>query len=270
MTWYLGATRDPMRDGGSIVPGYEPKALIHTTQGSSYAGARAAYLSSSGAPHFTVSGEGGRWQCWQHMSLDRAARALRNPSGGVETNRGNVVQIEVVGMANGVRGEDWFWAGLRALARWIEQARGVPRRSTVQWVAHPESYGTGAAQRLGGAAWREYAGWLGHQHVPENSHGDPGTFDIGRLLAGAGDHHDEEDALAGLTEQQIAAAVTTGIAEACRVVQPSGTGHPLEVLGLPARMSRDIAGDVDALRTEVAAIRELLQQHLAPDTGSGA
>jgi hypothetical protein len=30
--------------------------------------------------------------------------------------------------------------------------------------------------------WTRFNGWCGHQHVPNNDHGDPGNIDIGYLL----------------------------------------------------------------------------------------
>ncbi|HEY6222818.1 MAG TPA: hypothetical protein VIW26_03470, partial [Gemmatimonadales bacterium] len=37
--------------------------------------------------------------------------------------------------------------------------------------------------RFTAAAWLAFDGWCGHQHVPNNDHGDPGAIDIARLLA---------------------------------------------------------------------------------------
>jgi hypothetical protein len=51
-------------------------------------------------------------------------------------------------------------------------------------VAYPASYGD-APQRLSPAAWDAYSGVLGHQHAPDNSHGDPGAIDINRILSAA-------------------------------------------------------------------------------------
>src|SRR5262245_5928557 len=64
------------------------KIVHHTTEGSTYAGARAAYVAKRVDPHFTVFGE----QVFQHIDTSVAARSLRNPPGGVETNRDSAVQ----------------------------------------------------------------------------------------------------------------------------------------------------------------------------------
>ena len=57
------------------------------------------------------------------------------------------------------------------------------------WTPYPESYGKGG-QRFSFDRWRAFKGWCGHQHVPENTHGDPGALEWGvveslvRKLAG--------------------------------------------------------------------------------------
>ncbi|MBD9700618.1 peptidoglycan-binding protein [Streptomyces sp. ID01-12c] len=33
-----------------------------------------------------------------------------------------------------------------------------------------------------GTQWNSFRGWCGHQHVPENDHGDPGSMDFGRVI----------------------------------------------------------------------------------------
>jgi hypothetical protein len=55
------------------------KIVHHTTEGGTYAGAKAAYKANKSDPHFTVSGD----QVVQHIDTAFAARALKNPPGGV-------------------------------------------------------------------------------------------------------------------------------------------------------------------------------------------
>src|SRR5215208_5822096 len=71
------------------------KIVHHTTEGHTYAAAKAAYKAARSDPHFTVAGE----DVFQHIDTGKAARSLRNPPGGVETNRDSAVQIEVVAFA---------------------------------------------------------------------------------------------------------------------------------------------------------------------------
>lgn len=188
--WWPKAKRDPFADGGSFTGG-PPKGLLHTTEGYSYEGARSVYASKAVAPHFTVSHQRGYGEAWQHVPINRASRALRNASGGVQTNRDSVVQLEIVGFARYAHELPRYYLDfIASLMRWNEANASVPRRSDVTWVPYPQSYGMRAAQRLSATAWDNYSGWLGHQHVPEgNAHGDPGLIDIAYLLG----RREEED-----------------------------------------------------------------------------
>lgn len=137
------------------------------------------YFGHDGYPHFTVNSKG----IWQHIPINRSARALLNKPGGVETNKSDVVQIEIAWRAEVIRAMPTAtMENLRELMRWIEANSDVPRVSTVNWMPYPKSYGESAEQRLHGKAWLEYKGWLGHQHADENDHGDPGNIDIVWLL----------------------------------------------------------------------------------------
>jgi hypothetical protein len=144
-----------------------PRGVIHTTEGSGlprYSGSQ---------PHFTIDAKAGK--VWQHQDVHLAAKALENRPGGVETNRLNCVQIEVIQFArNGSNWTDAEYQNLGRLMRWIEGERGIPRRSGVSF----ESRWHGMSP----TAWLSFSGWCGHQHVPENAHWDPGPINIGRLL----------------------------------------------------------------------------------------
>lgn len=118
------------------------------------------------------------------MRADQPARSLQNLPGGVETNRrGGVYQIEVVGHAADVAGygEGWY----QNLAKHVALVcflTGTPLEFPHQFVAYPRpAYGLRSGHRMSGADWLVCRGVVGHQHVPENDHGDPG--DISRMVA---------------------------------------------------------------------------------------
>lgn len=186
MAFYLpGVTRVPGNDSGTYTSPVD-KLLIHTTEGSSIEGAVAAYVANNSWPHVTVDARYGRtYRVVQHVDFARPARALRNESGGVQTNRDGVIQFEVVGAAARPGEIDWEWLGANVFGP-AARLMGIPVESSVSWVAYPASYGKSAAQRLSAAAWTGYRGFLGHQHVPENSHGDPGAIPIDTVLRAAG------------------------------------------------------------------------------------
>lgn len=168
--------------------------VLHTTEGSSLPG----YEGGSTAPTFTLlpNVASRTVSVFQHFDVDVSARALVNASGGVETNTLNCVQVELVGTCDPAahakwgktphvywpQADDWALMELARLMRWLSDEHGVKLQSTVSWKAYPGSYGAKSGVRLTGQQWLDYYGWLGHQHVPENLHGDPGAFPIVRVL----------------------------------------------------------------------------------------
>lgn len=202
------------------------KFLIHTTEGGSIAGAVAAYRANNSWPHLTVDARVGQTPTiCGHLDLNVAARSLRNMAGGVQTNTDGVIQIEVVGTATNPAGIDWAWIGEHVVGP-ICRTMGIPVHSTVSWVPYPASYGLRAAQRLSGAAWTAYQGVLGHQHAPENDHGDPGAIPILVVLDAAkfgGGSVPKEDTLSAAEVEAIKAHVT---AEANRVIAQVHDSRP--------------------------------------------
>lgn len=151
--------------------------MLHTTEGDTYAGARAAYLESRVSPHFTIGSEG----CWQHVDLSQASSALVNIIGGVETNRLSTIQLEVIGFAARSDWPDDLIDDVRRLMAWVEAQTGIEPWAPPEWGG-PDAYGLRTRYRMTPSAWLNFDGWCGHQHVPENAHWDPGRIPIGRLL----------------------------------------------------------------------------------------
>lgn len=169
--WFPEAdlSRKASVDGGSILGG-KAKCLWHDTETTGLPSYSTDYW-----PNMTICGS----TPYQHIPADRAARALRNPVGGVQTNRWNVFQIEVCGYANKVE----YVSVMRDVAQWLKEARGCPLTCTVDTLPYPESYGD-TSVRLSGSAWNDYTGHLFHMNAPENDHGDPGSpFPIDLILS---------------------------------------------------------------------------------------
>lgn len=186
--WYQGRyPGDPMNANTGVV---------HTTEGTSLP----SYGGGASAPTFTLvpSIASKTVAVFQHFDVDRSARALVNKAGGVQTNTLNCVQVELTGTCDPKTHAKWTadnrahifwpespeWALLEfaRLVRWLSDEHGVKLASTVTWKAYPGSYGANGV-RLSGSQWLDYYGWLGHQHVPENDHGDPGDFPMARVIA---------------------------------------------------------------------------------------
>lgn len=176
---------------------------LHTTEGPTL------YDYNSGAVAPTVTGVpdmARRKIVWhQHFDVDESARALVHAAGQPATNTANVFQIELVGTCDpdnattwdlgrttlraGVdyvywpAAPDWALAELAWLMRWLSDNHGIPLTSGLTWEAYPASSGAGNGVRMSIAQWQRFTGWCGHQHVPENDHGDPGSLDIARVFA---------------------------------------------------------------------------------------
>lgn len=162
------------------------KLLLHTTEGSSYPGARSSYVKNKFAPHVTCGADSnGAFLVMQHLPLSSRATTLSDDSGGIRPNRDYVIQVEIIGFCDPRwKNHELYihnWSKTYAehvayVLKVLLKARPIPKRSTVTWVEYPKSYGERASQRLAPTAFDLYAGILGHQHAPENDHGDPGNL----------------------------------------------------------------------------------------------
>ncbi len=172
------------------------RIVLHTTETNRLPG----YRGGKAAPHFTIGvghpgslpGEQmGVVRVWQHISLDRTAYALRHPRRTPETNHmgAHCIQIECVTYIGdqpdrGIVGNKGnlpppLTDALAGLVREIAAALGG-----INIDEYPEtwsssgSYGVGARQRMTNRQWEAFNGICGHQHVPNNTHWDPGALDI--------------------------------------------------------------------------------------------
>lgn len=178
--------------GGSWTDTQHPKGVLHTTEGGNWT----SYDEGKKAPHLSVKAIPGKGvEVRQHTPFTSSARALRNLDGGVQTNRDYAFQIELIGTCDPKnKGKMFYWpeaddAVLRDLyVKVIEpMSRGlnIPLLAPA-FQAYPASAGARSGSndvRMTGAQWDIFTGWCGHQHVPENTHGDPGNFPWARMLA---------------------------------------------------------------------------------------
>ncbi|MER6492736.1 hypothetical protein [Streptomyces griseorubiginosus] len=196
----------------------------HSTEGTSLP----SYDGGSMAPNFTAKPDfaAKRLVWYQHFDFDVSSRALRNLTGGVETNTLNVGQVEIVGTCDPTTHAKWARSGIQhlymaelpdwairdlaAFAKWANANHGVPLSSGLTFKAYPSSYG-GNGVRMNGTQWNNFTGHCGHQHVPENDHGDPGAFPMAAILAAAKNGTTQEDDVA-LTDADIS-KIATAIAK---------------------------------------------------------
>ena len=174
------------------------------------------YSGGSMAPNYTVLPDiANKRLLWRaHFEDQQSSRALVNAPGGVDTNTANAIQVEIIGTCNPAWAKtwpgtskvggrdylylpdapDWFLAGLADFARDMNRRHGIPLTSGLTWLNYgpdprrkdgksPASYGLDNGVRMTFAQWRAFVGHCGHQHVPENDHGDPGALPMGRILS---------------------------------------------------------------------------------------
>jgi hypothetical protein len=180
--WMPGAERQPESGGGSMAGG-PPRAIWHVTWDELGKGGKmpsfnaiSNYLKSVDyCPHLM-------WDPWtgrivQFYPADKSARALRNMSGGVETNRmgSRCIQVEVFfspgAVVDGKRYDtvaETPCKGLDQIVAWM-RTHGIPDVWPLGW---PKWSGNSRTA----STWKAKAGHYGHCHVPENSHTDPGPM----------------------------------------------------------------------------------------------
>lgn len=170
--WGLTLHKERMEDAGPFTGGGW-KLCWHTTEGPTLGGALSALRSKRAASHVVINPRSG--DVVQLIPFDCAARSLAHTL-APETNRANVIQVEIVGHAS----ESGHWSNreyrcLAALAVLIEHRVRIPRRVAADLsFAHP--------RKLSGTGFVRAAGHLGHCHVPGNDHTDPGTGFKGSLI----------------------------------------------------------------------------------------
>ena len=201
--WYPGSIQKIGNDSGSFVVGYPKRGILHTVEGS-IAGALAAYKKNNSWPHFTVAKNG---IVYQHIGISKAARALENRSGGVETNRAGAIQIEVEGFASAPVWPQAQVAAMRSLMRWIESEAGVQPVGPV--FGSSEQYGLKNPLEFTQDEWRKFNGWCGHQHVPENVHWDPGAIDLALLLPTVVIHPPSQDMVIDVNIEIVNVPIST-------------------------------------------------------------
>ncbi|MEV8402573.1 hypothetical protein [Streptomyces niveus] len=262
--------------------------VMHTTEGRTLP----SYGGGGSAPNFTalpdIKAKKLKW--YQHFDFDVSSRALVNKAGGVDTNTANAVQVELVGTCDERNASTWggakagvdylFWpaapdwalAELAKFVKWAHEEHGVRLASTVTWKPYKKgqaggSYGANGV-RLTGAQWGAYYGWLGHQHVPENDHGDPGDLDFARVLAHAKGTNppEEEDPMAGITKKDIFDAVwkTDAIA-----APADAKDAKTNINWQPQSILRDVQARVRRMDVTVAAQSAAITA-LAGQVGKGA
>lgn len=173
------------RSGGSYID-VPARFVVHTTETVSVPN----YDDGRAAPHLTY--DPSRRVSYQHTDTGIASRALRNKSGGVQTNRARAIQLEIVCYSDkriADQNASRLWVGdlsqehyedVADIVRWAAEEHGI--YFDVRMPRPVPKYGEDSPARMSASEWNKFNGICGHFEVPENSHWDPGAFDFIRLL----------------------------------------------------------------------------------------
>ncbi|MFF5206606.1 hemopexin repeat-containing protein [Streptosporangium sp. NPDC000396] len=176
--WLPRAERMPATKNG---PKYLPlpwRGVLHTTEGPTIAGALQTFRDTNFWPTLTI--EPNTFRVVQHYSLNAGARALSDRA--TAENAARCVQIEIVGFA--AQTPSWApeqLAFIREVIRDIESLVPIPRQSSRTFL-DAAGVSSKPGNRMSVEEWKRYSGWCGHQHVPGESHWDPGALDIAAVL----------------------------------------------------------------------------------------
>jgi hypothetical protein len=205
LEWLPAAVRDSHPRSFPWAERTDPKGCLHSTEGSSWP----TYDGWTIMPHATIMPTPGKGvTVRQHLPFSQASFALRHTR-PQPTNGDYVFQFELVGTCDpaGPRGayywpdaDDHVLADLyRKVIKPLDAAYVIPFRAVRPFLRYPDRAGS---NRLTDAEFDTARGWLGHQHVPQNDHGDPGAFPWDRLMTLA--HTiDQEDKNVALTDDDI-------------------------------------------------------------------
>lgn len=180
-SWIPGFTfMDLGPDGGPYDESAHSKGCVHSTEGTSLAGAESAYKNYPPHAGYDPNTDVGH----QYIRLERHSLSFN----GGENDDEFIVQIEIVGRAaeSHTWPELWYQRiGERVIAP-LREILGIPdvwlrfyRQDEGIVLASPSS-----PIRLSDTDFRAFSGWLGHQHVPApDAHWDPGGFLMDKAIA---------------------------------------------------------------------------------------
>jgi hypothetical protein len=208
------AERVPGNNAGLYMPFSTWSFLLHTTEGYRLADALSAYKANNSWPHMTLDAD--REVLWQHVPFNRPARALKNASGGVQTNRYRVIQLEIIGRA--AESPGWSQVKLQRIGHLLARVRELCRfrlEAPYPFLGPEAGFlaGPNAKQRMSFAQWYRFDAICGHQHAPENDHWDPGAVNVQAIIRAAQNYKTggaaapEEFDPMGMTKHEFQAAI---------------------------------------------------------------
>lgn len=175
--WDLHVEHRPSGNDAGAFTGGGRKFLLHTTEGGSLE-SNSDLLAGTNTPHLLFGSQPGRehWTVVQFLPFNVAAKTLGNDtSDGFQTNRANVIQMEIVGFTSQVPlWSDLMYKRLANLLTLVQHRFEFPTRAPLDFSSK--------FNRMGDAAFVKAAGIFGHMHAPDNDHMDPYRLREGFLV----------------------------------------------------------------------------------------
>lgn len=173
------------------------KIVLHTTETLGIP----SYNNGGSAPHVTYSPRERKF--YQHTEFTTSCGALRNESGGVQTNKDSALQLEIeCYSAEWV--VDQYGNGRIKASQVSEEAKQDIGRFVAflcdEFGVEPElfypeldyrdgrAYGVDSPTRMSGSVWDAFNGVCAHRNVPENTHWDTGALDVEGIIEYAKDY----------------------------------------------------------------------------------
>jgi hypothetical protein len=199
-----------------------------------------------------------------------------NLSGGVETNRANAIQLEIICYsAKGIADQapasrlwvgnlpDTAYADIREWLVWLAETHQVNPTVWPGKQALSSAQANAPAFRMTAAQWNVFNGVCGHQHVPENTHWDPGALDWSKLVTtsqGGGQMGWQWNDGAGAPIKEVTPDADQAVAHQGSFF--SGTNVMTYLLGAPDKdFRRGILLGVARMTEEIMKIRDDLAKN---------
>jgi hypothetical protein len=160
------------------------KTLLHSTETPKTSGCP-GYSGGATAPQITINPWSGHRKIWHHFPINRAGRALGNPSSTpVSENKDNVFQVEIIGYSDPALGRQYGCylpemsdADLDYLAdaiAFVHKEWPHPTTLPSTWPLYKvSSWPAMDAAHMTSEAYDRFSGILAHLHAPlPSTHGD--------------------------------------------------------------------------------------------------
>ncbi len=122
----------------------------------------------------------------QAIPLDLASFSLRHPGGTIDTNGIFCIQVEIVGYAKDTHNysDEWY----KKLA--LNVIKPICETVGIDYKIYKEFKGEGdevlatvtSTNRMSADEWVKFNGVCGHQHIPNNTHWDPGQLQYEKVI----------------------------------------------------------------------------------------